>query len=158
MRSAAITSTGSEAGATMLEFALVAVVLFGVLGAIFDVGLALHHRSYLQHLTSDAVHELAACGTGMRNCNVYAKDQCVAQVLAPKLALLQNAFAAGSGTTWRYTFALNGPSPSIQLNASMPLECFFLCRFLGANSRISVSALGSVETSWNANCGAGSYP
>lgn len=56
--------SANERGATMLEFALVAIVLIGLLGVILDIGIALRNYSLMTNATSTVVREMAVSFAG----------------------------------------------------------------------------------------------
>ncbi len=140
----------AESGATMVEFALAAIALLMLIGAVFDVGLALHHRSFLQHVATGASRKIVACAAVNPSCALF--NGCTRQALTEAAPVLAGAFAVGRDTTWTYSFNLSGNAPNFVLNGQMPLECFFLCRFLGSGSMLSASTSTSVEMAIPGGC------
>ena len=52
--------TANERGATMAEFAMAIVIVLGLLGLVFDLGLSLYKYSLLTHATSKVSRNIAA--------------------------------------------------------------------------------------------------
>ena len=147
-----------ERGATMLEFALVSIVVFMLLGAIFDIGLSLHHRSYLQHVASDAARRISACAAVTADCSTYR--ECARRDLdtnGTATTTLSSAFASGRSVQWDFNFQLGDNSRTLVVSGVMPLDCFFICRFFDAGSQLSASAQTTVDGALNGTC-SGHFP
>ncbi len=142
MHTRVLSKTDHEAGATILEFALAAIVIFGLIGAVFDIGLALHHRSYLQHTVSKASREIGIRLTMARSCTGVVEDY-LRNNATPELA---SAFSSGSKAKWRYALEPGSPFPLLQIEGSVPIDCFFLCNLFPEGSQVSATASASVES------------
>lgn len=97
----------SELGATMLEFALVVGIVFGLISGLFDLGLGLYRYSLLTHATSNVNRQMAVelnrqpittpapcrCSNGMNDCSAAA-NQRIQQYANTELSLNLNGLTA----------------------------------------------------------------
>lgn len=128
-------SREGERGATMLETAMVVVCFFLLLGAIFDLGVALYQFSMLRHVTNLAARDIPV---DLANLNFRAGatcgdfDQTVDNYLQKASNSLRSGGKATSQVAWTTCVRTAGvPIRAFRVHAEMPVQCFFLCRFFG---------------------------
>ena len=124
----------------MVEFALASVVIFGVIGLVFDFGVGLRNYNLLAHTTATVARDFAAT-----RYTAELPEQCAGQVDATTCGglaqcagiLAENHLREELGVSGSYRFraSFNNPasSPSgrwlVRLRGDWPLDCFFCLLF-----------------------------
>ncbi|MCC6219827.1 MAG: hypothetical protein IT291_01145 [Deltaproteobacteria bacterium] len=140
-----------QKGATMLEFSLSCLVLIGIVGAVFDVGIGFRNYVLMTHTTNEAVREFAARAGGLLL--PPACEDLVSNKASPKcnelgacLALsAKNALEKEMGISGDYEFLATVGSKGrefVSLEGRWPLDCFF-CLLLPDNKNFTVRTRSS---------------
>lgn len=149
----------NERGATMVEFSLVGLIVFGLIGAGIDFGLALWKFSNLTHAMNVAVRDMAidlASRSG-EDCEDLAEDpvNLAAEAEAKKL-LLNGTIVLGKN--------LNDPTPpsetisivstitpltppTLSITSQMRLDCMFCFFFPKGRPILSTRSEALIENS-----------
>jgi hypothetical protein len=154
-----------ESGATILEFAIVSVFVFMLIGGVFDIGFGLYEYTYLHYTTTRAAREIAAKLATGGTCNDIRTH--LSSVAHREMS---EAFTAGAEASWGYCEAQighseclspGGPNPqlkSFRLIGQLPIHCYFLCRFLPAGLTVSTTISATIDGPTPAICPAVAVP
>lgn len=129
----------NERGATMVEFAISLGVFLIFLGAITDLGLSLHRKSMLTHLSKEVSRLIAIRLTNSADCSEIALT-----INNEGRNLAENRIGVPVD---QWQVAWHGASnantyPSFNLSLASQAPCFFLCN-LFPNGLISRSSIES---------------
>ena len=143
-----------EKGASLVEFAIASSVLMLLLGGIFDLGLALHNYTLLQHTTDAAVHAIAARYNLHRSCSEIRWY--LDTISTPYLRDALGADVHG-GPVWTVTWeeegsGNNGGFAVLKINGSFSSGCYFLCTLTPNAFKVSASSEIAVENVKGAGC------
>ena len=127
-----------ERGATMLEFCGIAIVVLGLLGAFFDLGIGLRNYADLTHVTTRVANEIAVqqnLSNGSASCAVI--ENAAVTRAAQELKNLNG----NEASLFRSQVAFNPQTGlyEITLGGEQQLDCF-LCIFV---SGVTVRASGT---------------
>lgn len=146
----------SERGATMVEFSVVAVLFFALLGLIFDIGIALHRYMLLTQFAGDSAHKIAIAFTEIGpssytsglSCDSYqgfiTSDPTYGINL--KQEVYKNYDTRGNFTlTPKFSRSGNGSYHQVSVDAIWPYDCIFCVLFPGKNIKLKVSSEAIIE-------------
>ncbi|MFN8392207.1 MAG: hypothetical protein U0136_18085 [Bdellovibrionota bacterium] len=137
----------------MLEFTISIIFVFLVIGAVLDLALGLYEYTYLHYTTTRAAREISARLATSKDCDTISR-----YLIDRAHVEMSNAFGGGKDAAWDYCFVSVGnpaclkntdPNPtfkSLQLSASMPLTCFFLCSVLPKDWHVTTTVSSNLET------------
>ncbi len=132
-----IKMSGSERGATMIEFSLVALLLFALTGSIIDLGFGIYSYQRLTSTVATVTRQIAADGM---NCPDRERAR---QKLEQRL---QELFHQSSTVPLPEIQSLN-PSTSMRtltMTGKIPLNCFF-CFVLPEHIMLSATTVEVIE-------------
>lgn len=135
-----------ERGQTMLEFAVAGIVALGLLGALFDLGVAYRNYSLLSEVTGTSVREVVStlgAKQGLFRCSDVTNyaSKAATTALNEKLGISGNYAFSGQ------TYSLAGSNLRIELKGEWPLSCFF-CNLMPGELKLRSTSTAMVE---NAN-------
>lgn len=129
----------NQRGATMVEFALALGVFFMFLGGVTDLGLSLHRKSLLTHVSKEVSRLIA-----IRLADTGLCDKIVETINTEGRDIAENNVKV-SVTRWQVEWhpAANvNTYPSFNLSLTAQGQCFFLCH-LFPNGLASQSSIES---------------
>jgi hypothetical protein len=128
----------SDSGATIVEFAICAILLFMLFGAIFDIGLGMHRYAMLKQVTTETTRQIAVRLQTHRDCSfieTYLRD-----TASPKL---YKHLTPGATPHWQTEWHTSGSGllfPTFRIRSQMNMECYFLCTMFPQGIPISSSS------------------
>ena len=133
-------SFGNEDGATMVEFALVALLVLALIGVIFDLGVGIFRYSLMTHITTEAVRDHAIIlgrDSGRPCATIEGEIENRLNDPAARVAYSARALGGLDLAQFRFDATLTAPPPPnllppaiVQIDAQHELQCFF-CLFIG---------------------------
>jgi hypothetical protein len=143
-------STG-EKGVTMVEFSLSLTFFILLLGALFDIGLAIHNWMLLRTVTLEATRNIAISLVTNPDC---AKIQSyLLDTATPRLRNDLGADAPPNKLYWNTQWiAGNGTFPTLAINAHFPVQCYFLCQMFPGGFSLSATSETVLEVEQMAPC------
>ena len=140
-----------QCGATALQFAIVAVLFFGIIGGLFDVGVTLWRYSMLTHLTSrvsrniesslNATMTLPAPGCDSAPVSCDQLEKCALQMVKDTYQSMMGSKPQGLTTQLHVN---NGSPVTAQLTNTIPANCFF-CIFFPNQLNLRARAVAQVD-------------
>jgi hypothetical protein len=120
-------SLNPDSGATAVEFALVLLLVFGLLGAIFTAGIAYFHYTILVHTTTISTRKTAVDVQSGVNC-----AQLVAAAPGRAQGYLSSLFGFNGAPVSFQATVKHTPSGqcTLHLHGTWPVECV-LCNLFG---------------------------
>lgn len=144
MKNISVDSFTNEQGVAMVEMAIISIVFFGMLGAIFDFGLAMKNYNLLTFTVTTTAREIAldvdACSGDLALIN---KAVTAAATRLTDLGVPVTA-AQFSQTRILPISTLVPSRKELQLQGDLPLQCF-LCTALPNNIIVSVTGNALIE-------------
>ncbi len=137
--------TRGERGQTMLEFCVAALVALGLLGALFDLGIAYRNYSLLSEVTGSSVREVAST-LGAKQGLFSCKDVTSYASKTATTALHERLGVSGNYAFTGQAYSLAGSNLRIELKGEWPLSCFF-CNLMPAELKLRASSTAMVENS-----------
>ena len=135
----------SQHGATILEFALGLSLMVLMLGAFFDIGLALHNWLLLRHVTLASAREISAAFVMNPDCT-QIKNYLVTRAtpqLRNNFGLPVRADQINWHMNWKEAPIAGAAEvttfPVMQISGNLPVRCFFLCRMFPGGWTLSAS-------------------
>ena len=122
---------GNEKGATMIEGAMSAMILFALIGAVVDFGLALQQYNYLSYNTNRAAREISSRLATSESCGVissYLQKNPIPN-LRGKVSWNWCIVGVGDDDLTCSKSPGAGTLASLRLTGSVEIHCFFICRF-----------------------------
>jgi hypothetical protein len=129
----------SERGVVAIETAIIAVIFFGIIGLIIDLGLGWFRASNLNSVASDSARLAAQSLFSSRG------ESCatVESRIATDAVALYNRKYAVSAATFTASIVLTGDR-RVQINGSIPLDCIF-CNALPNGITLRTQADAMIE-------------
>ncbi len=134
----------------MMEFALVLSLLILILGAFFDIGLALHNWMLLRTVTLDASRAIAVNFATEQECD--RAEEYLADYATPRLRNAFGADVARDEMNWRVewlnpsTGVSHAPTfPKVRLSGHFHVGCLFICRVLPGGLTLSAASETVIE-------------
>ena len=145
------TLNGQE-GATIVEFAFVALFMLLVFGAFTDIGLGIHRYALLKEVTTESTREISARLQTRRDCSEISE-----YLLTKANSKLKNGYGIQTTPTWQMTWDSAGATQFavMRIRSEMPIQCFFLCSLLPKNWKVHSSSESLIDRSITGN-GSGS--
>ena len=131
----------ADAGATMIEFALIAVVFFGLIGAIFDLGLGWYRYS---NLTNTVALAARSTSQGLFRSRGQACAAVGGQAAATATTIYRQRYGIGNPTFNGEVLLPVGSPAAIRVSGTIPLECIF-CNMFPANIILRAQADAMIE-------------
>ena len=124
-----------------MEFALVALLVLGLLGAIFTAGIAFFHYTILVHTTTIAARKTAVDVQGGINCSTL-----MAAAPARASGFLTSLFGFSSAPVTFSATVMHTPAGrcTLHLHGSWPVDCLF-CNFFGASVALHAEGDSLIE-------------
>jgi Flp pilus assembly protein TadG len=151
---AAITPVGNDHGATLLEFAIVSLLVFGFFGAIFDFGITFHKYSLVTHTTNTLARRLAIdfarqSGAPCDELSDQAAEEAKSFVteelaIGQYLSLRTDENPQGELSFPRLNLTPAGPK-TVVMEADLILTCFF-CQWFPKTLTISSISTAPIES------------
>ena len=140
----------------MVEFALASSVLVLLLGGIFDLGLALHNYTLLQHVTDTSTRELASQLNTRPQCDQIRRylDTVSTPTLRDTLGVSMSG-EQGWSMEWDAP-GFSGQYPTLRIRGWFSSGCYFLCRLTPNAFRVSASSEITIERT-GLDCGGAQF-
>lgn len=143
-----------QRGATMVEFALSIGIFLFLLGGIADLGISMHHKSMLLHVSNE-ISRLIAIRLG-NNPNLNTDCSEINVTIENEGNTLANERLGVNVSAWEVTWhspeATNAPTnPSFNLSLISKLPCFLLCQ-LSPNGWTARASVESTVARQGLNC------
>jgi len=131
----------------MMEAALAGVILFALIGAITDFGLALKQYNYLSYSANRAAREIGTKLAVSGNCSLIKTELEKADPFQKHVQWDWCVLAIG--TDWDHSKSCptmpTNAMPSLSLSGAADVSCFFICRYLPAGMKVRATVTAAID-------------
>jgi hypothetical protein len=149
-RNAFASPAAAERGVTMVEFTFALVLFVLILGAFFDIGLALHNWMLLRSVTLESTRSIAVSFVTNPDCDSVASY--LEQKATPRLRDALGADVKPGDLSWTVDWVNPGSSssyaptfPTLRLSGEFHVGCLFICHVLPKGFTLSATSETVIE-------------